>query len=340
MKKTIFTIALIACATMASVDYASAEETYFNNDEDMVVTEFEVEESSYDASIPQEDQELMDLEDLLAAVASKNFSRCWNMTDTNYVETGGIAIGNKSKGEKKNSIYAIKVTKGEKTNARLYTSGLNAVSPEKTDIKSNLGHANDMTYGYDFNTANYALFVAPLYSTNVYKINAATNALQTTYKGDAAYNRGAIAYTGSTSGNNYITRTKDTTKYHFEYINGTTFYTAKSFNVSFENTDVSSTIMQGICVYKNHLYISARKSNGNNLVYRVTTAIDNISNNATVTAERKYNLGATTTVYDAKARQFEIESIDMVDGVCYFTANINAGSEDSGKGDFTGKFTM
>lgn len=84
--------------------------------------------------------------------------------------------------------------------------------------------------------------------------------------------RGAIVYTGSTSGNNYITRTKDTTTYYFEYISGTKFYTAKTFNVTFENTNVSTTIMQGICVYNNYLYISARKnSNGNNLIYKVTT---------------------------------------------------------------------
>ena len=344
MRKTIFTMALVACITLTNTSNVKAEETFFDNDEDMVVTEFEMEENSgEDETFPQEDQELMEVEDILEALANKSFSRCWDMTDTKYVKTGGIAIGNSSKTSTKNSIYAIKVTKGTETTAKLFTSGLNASSPNTSIISSDLGHANEMTYGYDSYTGNHVLFVAPLYNDNIYKINPATHVLQATYTTDKTYKRGAIAYTGSTSGNNYITRTRDTTTYHFEYISGTKFYTAKTFNVTFENTDVSSTLMQGICVYNNYLYISAKKntdSNKNNIVYKVTTPIGSISNNATVTAERAYNLGAETTVYGGVSRQFEIESIDIVNGVCYFTANINAGSQDSGIGDFTGKFSM
>lgn len=342
MKKTIFTITLIACIMTMGMNYASADETYFNNDEDMIITEFQVEENSDNEVSPETDQELMDLDDLLMTISNADFSRCWDMTDTTYVETGGIAIGNTSKNEAKNSIYAIKVTTGNKTNAKLYTSGINSTSSNQHEIKDNLGHTNDMTYGYDPKTKNHVLFVVPLYSTNVYKISAATCTLQETYTtyDKQTYNRGAIAYTGSQSGANYITRTKDTTEYHFEKIQGTQFCEKKSFNVEFQNTDVSDTIMQGICVYNNYLYIAVKKKNSNNLIYKVETRVDNILDNSTVTAKKQYNLGTTTTVYNNSSKPFEIESIDMVNGICYFTANINAGSNDSGLGDFTGKFSM
>ena len=349
MRKIIFTIILIVCITIMNTGYVSAEETYSINDEDMVITDFEVEENyDDDINIPQTDQELMDLDDLLMTIADKSFSRCWDMTNQTNVETGGIAIGNSNKSSTKNSIYAIKVTHkdAKQQSAKLYTSGLKDSSSSSKTINKNLGHANDMTYGYDPATKNHVLFVAPLYNEKIHKISSQSCDYQIEYETDKTYCRGAIAYTGSTSGSNYITRTKDTTTYHFEHIEPLSntqgkFYTDKTFYVSFKNTNEDTTTMQGICVYKNYLYIAARKnSNNNNLVYKVTTAINNISNGSTVIAERAYNLGATTTVYDSSDRPFEIESIDMVNDVCYFTANINAGSNDSGIGDFVGKFNM
>lgn len=271
-------------------------------------------------------------------------SQVFDMTNTTYVETGGIALGNPENTCSKTHIYAVKCTKNvkDKTNTKsiLYSKKIDASSNVKKskEVSKSLEHANDMTYGYDLKTGKYNLFVASNYDNNIFKLDASDCSYLTTYKTDNSKEKiDAIAHCPILGIDYYVLRKKASTQFHISTLSQKIFSKEKDFSIYDKNNYLDKHVLQGICYYDNHLYIALYdKKNVHSYVYKVNSSMTTIFK-----GKDKQSYQATKI---ASFSGSEIESIDIKvikkKITVFYTANVNAGGEDSGVKDYVGKFTL
>lgn len=284
-------------------------------------------------------------------IMATSISQVFDMTNTVYVETGGIALGNPDGTDSKEYIYAVKCTKNEKnkkkTKSILY---YRKISPRKNnaadkkvkkskEVSKSLEHANDMTYGRDDSKkGQFNLFVASNYDNNIFKLDPADCSYLETYKTDKKKEKiDAIAYSPSIGKKSYILRKTQSTTFHISKLKEGIFTTVKNFTVKDKAGLLDKYVLQGICCYEDHLYIALYDTkNVKSYIYKVTKSLKKIAK------------GKTNSSYDASQvasfEKSEIESIDIKKinktKTVFYTANVNAGGEDSGKGDYVGKLII
>lgn len=284
-------------------------------------------------------------------IMATSTSKIFDMTNTVYVETGGIALGNPNGTNNKEYIYAVKCTKNvknkKKTKSILYyrkISPNNKNAAEKKvkkskEVSQSLEHANDMTYGQDDSKEeNFNLFVASNYDNKIFKLNPLDCSYIETYKTDKKKEKiDAIAYSPSISKKSYILRKTQSTTFHISSLKDGIFTATKNFTVKDKNRYLDKYILQGICCYDDHLYIALYDGKSvKSYIYRVTKSLKKIAD------------GKKNSSYDASQvasfEKSEIESIDIKKinkkKTVFYTANVNAGGEDSGKGDYVGKLVL
>lgn len=191
-------------------------------------------------------------------IMATSTSQIFDMTNTVYVETGGIALGNPDGTNNKEYIYAVKCTKNEKnkkkTKSILYyrkISPNNKNAAEKKvkkskEVSQSLEHANDMTYGQDDSKeGKFNLFVASNYDNKVFKLNPSDCSYIETYKTDKKKEKiDAIAYSPSISKKSYILRKTQSTTFHISNLKDGIFTTKKNFMVKDKNGYLDKYILQ------------------------------------------------------------------------------------------------
>lgn len=279
----------------------------------------------------------------ISAAGSIDISKqtLYKVTDNTYVNTGGLAVGSPSGKNKQNKVYLAQTSDTGKQKIQTFHLSCKQHLSDAASVDfvkkgyTELGHANDLTYGKVPGEDKFYLFSAAL--QGVYCINPSTGKVLKkcstnidTIENNMNIGIDAIAYLSQMSANRegeyYVIRKKEKiedidkkwkeqqTYYICELTNDNgnlIFKKQVEFTLDFAYGD--KWVMQGICEYKNRIYVAINENNtingnGNkddkNYIYKT---------NKTMAAIKDNNYENTKMTKVKEWSSNELEGIDIAE---------------------------
>ncbi len=266
--------------------------------------------------------------------------KLYKVTDTTYTNTGGLAVGSPSGANKQNKVYLAQTSDAGKQ--KIQTFHLSCLQ-HLTDAASvdfvkkgytELGHANDLTYGKVPGEDKYYLFSAAL--KGIYCVNSSTGGIYKkcstnidSIENNTQIGIDAIAYLSQMSTNRkgeyYVLRRKEKMEGEKKWKEQQIYYICELTNengklifkkqaeFTLDITYGDKWVMQGICEYENRIYVAINENNttngnGNkndkNYIYKTNMTMAAIKDN-------NYNKTKMTKVMEWTSN--ELEGIDIAD---------------------------